>query len=96
VAVAGSPDDAPAYFEAFRRAVEEHGSFRAEARVRRADGEWRWIGSHAEPRLAPGGEYLGHVGLSSDITERMRAEQAIRFQLSLIRAIHECPSTEFL
>ena len=42
------------------------------------DGEWRWIGSHAAPRLSPGGAFLGHVGLSSDITERRKAEQAIR------------------
>lgn len=62
------PDDAPGYAAAFRRAVEEHTPFWAEARVRRADGEWRWLGSHATPRLSLSGEYLGHVGLSSDIT----------------------------
>ena len=72
------PDDAPEYVGAFQRAVREHTPFRAEARVRRADGEWRWFGSYAEPRLSPGGEYLGHVGLSSDITERKQAEQALQ------------------
>ena len=81
------PDDAPEYVGAFHRAVREHGPFRAEARVRRADGEWRWFGSYATPRLSPGGEYLGHIGLSSDITERRQADRALQFQHSLVRAI---------
>jgi PAS domain S-box-containing protein len=71
-------DDAPEYVEAFLGAVRAHTPFRAEARVRRADGEWRWVASYAEPRFSPGGEFLGHVGLSPDITERKQAEQATR------------------
>ena len=71
-------EDAPEYVEAFLRAVRAHTPFRAEARVRRADGEWRWVASYAEPRFSPGGEFLGHVGLSPDITERKQAEQAMR------------------
>jgi PAS domain S-box-containing protein len=81
------PDEAPEYVGAFHRAVREQGPFRAEARVRRADGEWRWLGSNATPRWSPGGEYLGHVGLSSDITERRQADRALRFQHALVRAI---------
>lgn len=83
------PEDLPAYAGSFRRAVQEKTSFRAEARVRRADGEWRLLGSYAEPRLSPSGEFLGHVGLSSDITDRRRDEQALQFQLSLVQAIQE-------
>ncbi len=94
------PDDAPEYFGAWRRAVQERMPFKAEARVRRADGEWRWFGSYAQPRLSPGGEFLGHVGLSSDITERRRAEQALRdsqeFAQSTIDALssHVCVLNE--
>jgi len=71
------PEDAPAYIAAFERAVREHQPFAAEARARRADGEWRLIGSRAEPRFSPTSEFLGHVGLSADITERKRTEQAL-------------------
>ena len=81
------PDDAPEYVGALQRAVRDHTPFRCETRARRADGEWRWFASYAEPRFSPGGEYLGHVGLSPDITERKQAEQAREFQNSLIRAI---------
>src|SRR6202041_2442841 len=57
------PEDAPAYVGAFHRAVAERAPFKAEARVQRADGEWRWLGSYAHPRFSAGGEFLGHVGL---------------------------------
>lgn len=83
------PDDASEYIGAFQRAVREQSPFRAEVRIRRADGEWRLLGANAEPRVSPVGEYLGHVGLSADITDRRRAEQALRFKHSLIRAIQE-------
>jgi PAS domain S-box-containing protein len=72
------PEDAPAYLEAFDRAVRDRAPFRAEARVRCADGEWRWIASHAEPRFAANGEYLGHIGVSPDITARRQMEDALR------------------
>lgn len=72
------PDDAREYIGAFERAVREQTPFRAEARIRRADGEWRLVGSYATPRLSPDGTFLGHVGLTSDITERRRADDALR------------------
>jgi PAS domain S-box-containing protein len=83
------PEDAPGYVGAFERAVKERTPFRAEARVRRADGEWRWMGSYAQPRLAPGGEFLGHIGLSSDITERRRAERELRGSEEKFRQLAE-------
>ncbi len=83
------PDDAAEYVGKFYRAVKEHTPFRAEARVRRADGEWRCFGSYAEPRLAPDGAFLGHIGLSADITMRMRAEQALRSSEEKFRQLAE-------
>jgi diguanylate cyclase (GGDEF)-like protein/PAS domain S-box-containing protein len=83
------PDDAPAYVEAFQRAVRDHTAFDAETRVRNAAGDWRWFATHAEPRISGEGEFLGHVGVSPDITERRHHEDALRYQYSLIRAIHE-------
>ena len=72
------PDDVLEYAEAFQHAVREHVPFSREVRIRRADGEWRWLASYAEPRLSSSGEYLGHVGLCPDVTERREGEQAIR------------------
>jgi PAS domain S-box-containing protein len=72
------PDDAPEYVAAFQRAIQQQAPFRGEARTRRADGQWRLLGSYAEPRLSPEGTFLGHVGLSADVTERKHDEQAMR------------------
>lgn len=83
------PEDALRYVTAFERAVRERAVFRAETRVRRADGEWRWLGSYATPRFAPGGEFLGHIGLSSDITERLKAEQELRASEEKFRQLAE-------
>jgi PAS domain S-box-containing protein len=83
------PDDAPEYVAAFQRAVREHAPFRAEARVRRADGEWRWLDSLAQPRFSPNGEFLGHVGLSPDITERKQAQQALERSEEKFRQLAE-------
>ncbi len=71
------PDDAPAYFAEFYRAVAERSVFRAEARFSRPDGEWRWFVSYAEPRLSQQGEFIGHGGISMDITDRKQAEKAL-------------------
>ncbi len=83
------PDDAPEYLGAFRRALEEHTPFKGEARARGADGKWRWVTSHAEPRFSPGGEFLGHVGISPDITERKQAEQALQRSEEKFRQLAE-------
>jgi PAS domain S-box-containing protein len=87
------PDDAPGYTAAFQRAVTERVPFRAETRARCANGSWRLLGSYAEPRLSADGEYLGHVGLSSDITERKRSEEALRESEERFRIMADsCPT----
>ncbi|MGA2348974.1 MAG: PAS domain S-box protein [Terracidiphilus sp.] len=82
------PDEAPGFLAAFNRAVCDRTTFRMEARFQRADAEWRLLGVFAEPRLSSSGEYLGHIGLMADITERNRAELERQFELSLIQSIH--------
>lgn len=81
------PDDLELYTNEFERRVREQSTFRTEARARRADGEWRWIGSHAEPRWSATGEFIGHVGLSADITDRRLAEEKARLGEQQLRAI---------
>jgi PAS domain S-box-containing protein len=83
------PEDAPQYVQEVQRAVQEHAPFQGEARVRRADGEWRWMETFAEPRLSPRGEYLGHVGLSLDITDRKLAQQALESSEQKFRQLAE-------
>ncbi|HWM25600.1 MAG TPA: PAS domain S-box protein [Chthoniobacterales bacterium] len=72
------PDDLPLLVANYEAAVSEQRRFHAVVRARRHDGEWRWVESVAHPLFDSGGVYLGHVGVSPDITDRKEAEEALR------------------
>jgi PAS domain S-box-containing protein len=79
------PDDAEAYVAEYMACLRERRFFRAEARVRRTDGEWRWVESVGQPRKSTSGTFLGIAGSSMDMTEHRRVEEAGRQQASLLR-----------
>ena len=86
------PEDSTHYLSAFFAAIHEQRPFHAETRVRRFDGEWRWIASFGSPRFASDGSYLGMVASSPDITERVVAEQQLRHSEEQFRiALHGSP-----
>jgi len=66
------------YFKAYAAAVRGRSVFAARRRALRADGAWRWIDTRAIPRLAANGEFLGHVGVSPDITELVESKAALQ------------------
>jgi PAS domain S-box-containing protein len=78
-----NPDDAEGYIRAFTNSLREGTPFFGEARVRRADGQWRWIASYAAPRLSPGGTVVGAVGSSPDITDAREAAAKVREAMRL-------------
>lgn len=82
------PDDLPQFVTLIDRAKKEYKNLNAEARARRADSAWRLLGWRAQPKFSSEGEFLGYIGLCADITERIQAEQARQFELSLIQSIH--------
>lgn len=67
------PEDG-AYASALAASIRTEAPFDARARIRRADGSWRWIATRGLPRFAPDGEFLGLVCCSSDITDHVDAE----------------------
>ncbi|MEW6750083.1 MAG: PAS domain-containing protein, partial [Candidatus Latescibacterota bacterium] len=71
-------NDTVSYVEEFTACLREQRPFHARGRVRRHDGEWRWVESYGQPRFSPSGEFLGMAGSSPDITERIQAEEALR------------------
>ena len=75
--------------EHFIRANERHDSVRLEYRMRRQDGEYRWVIDSAQPRHSEGGEFLGYIGSVFDITERKQAEDERQRNLERARALHE-------
>lgn len=75
-------DDREAYVTSFRGALRDRSPFSAQARVRRADGAWRWIESFGAPRYGPDGTFLGLAGSSPDVTERVETEARLREALA--------------
>jgi PAS domain S-box-containing protein len=71
------PDDRSEYLGKAMDSIAKREPFHEETRVRRGDGEWRWVETIGIPRFSQGGEYLGHSGLSLDITERKKAEEEV-------------------
>ncbi len=86
------PEDLKPYTAEFLACLAERKPFHSEVRVKRADGEWRWIESFGNPLFSKTGEFLGYVGTSPDITERKQSEQAIREGVMRYRRLVETAS----
>jgi len=72
------PTDEPNYRGSFLSALAAHKPYELEYRLRRADGQFRWVIGSAVPRLSTDGSFEGFIGSCVDITERKWAEQALR------------------
>jgi len=72
------PSDAPGFLAAYERAYQQRQRFEMQLRFRRADGEYRWLRVTAVPRIGDGGQLLGFVGCSVDITDIKRSEDTLR------------------
>jgi len=51
--------------------------FSLEARYKHHTGEYRWLKSFSRPRLGPGGQVLGFVGVAFDVTDAREAQAAL-------------------
>ena len=71
------PEDGAAYTREFLECMRDRRPFHAEVRVKRLDGQWRWLESWGNPRFSEGGHFCGFVGASADATERKRALAAL-------------------
>jgi len=83
------PDDQKHSFEAYVAANKNREAFGLDFRIRRADGEYRWIIGVAAPRFSDDGQFLGYIGSIIDITERKQAETDRESFLSALRDLNE-------
>jgi len=68
------PDDVQGCFDCFLPAFHARKPFRMEYRLRRADGEYRWVIESGIPRYTGAGEFAGYIGSNIDITDLKRAD----------------------
>jgi formate hydrogenlyase transcriptional activator len=81
------PEDVEELVAKWRAALESGEGYVAEARVRRADGEYRWFLHREEPLRNEAGEIVKWYGSAIEIEERKIAEQKIREQEIELRQI---------
>jgi PAS domain S-box-containing protein len=71
------PDDLKACLDTYTEAFDRAESFRVQYRLRRQDGEYRWLLDIGVPRFNPDGTFSGYIGSCMDITDRKAAEEAM-------------------
>jgi PAS domain S-box-containing protein len=71
------PEDRQACIEGYTRAFDLRQPFTIEYRLRRHDGEYRWILDSSIPRFEADGSFVGYIGSAVDVTDRKRAEESL-------------------
>ena len=70
-------EDRKRCLETYSEAFDQRQSYTMEYRVRRNDGEYRWIHDIGVPRFNADSTFAGYIGSCIDITDRRLAEEAL-------------------
>ena len=70
-------EDLVRYLDVYTKAFDRRETFETEYRLRRHDGEYRWILDLGVPRLNADGSFAGYIGSCLDVTERKLAEETL-------------------
>ena len=82
------PEDREDVDRRFQQAVESGGDWSLECRIRRADGEVRWIWTAGRHRRDASGNARRMTGIVQDITDRKRAEARLTADLAALTRMH--------
>jgi PAS domain S-box-containing protein len=83
------PDDHELIHGIYRAAIESQHAYAYEYRLRRADGEYRWIRSSAVPRYDMNGAFAGLTGSSWDITDLKEHQTALETRTEQLELLVE-------
>jgi PAS domain S-box-containing protein len=62
----------------YTSAFDKREWFSMEYRLRRHDGEYRWILDEGNPRYDRDNSFIGYIGSCLDISDRIEAEQQLK------------------
>jgi PAS domain S-box-containing protein len=88
------PEDRGPLVAALKKAFGERAPFEIEYRLRRADGQYRWVLDRGTPRFAPDGGFTGIIGTGLDIHDRRFVERRDRFLAQTANAMGATPDIE--
>jgi len=81
------PEDRAEYLDRWRTALSTGAPFELEARLRRADGEYRWVLSRSVPLRDGLGNVIRRYGTGIDIEDRKRAEEQLKTTSEQLRSL---------
>ena len=83
------PSDLSTCLKIYSEAFDARTEFKMEYRLRRFDGEFRWVLDHGAPRFSPDGGFLGYIGSCIDITESKLNQEALQQSYAEVKQLKE-------
>jgi PAS domain S-box-containing protein len=83
------PQDRTRSMQTYLLAFDRREACNMEYRVRRFDGQYRWVQDSGVPRFNADGSFAGYIGSCIDVTERKMAEEALSSVGRRLIAAHE-------
>ena len=71
------PEDLKGCMDTYTQAFDRREYFQMEYRLRRHDGEYRWLSAIGVPRFNPDHSFAGYIGSCTDVTEHKLAEESL-------------------
>jgi PAS domain S-box-containing protein len=71
------PDDLDRCFNTYKKAFDARKPFVMQYRLRRNDGDYRWISDHGMPRYDADGAFVGYIGSCVDVTDLLQQQRAL-------------------
>jgi PAS domain S-box-containing protein len=83
------PDDRRNCLRTYWEAFDARQTFRMEYRLKRFDGEYRWVLDTGAPRFGPDGTFAGYIGSCIDVTDQKQVEEELRARERSLRQTRE-------